>query len=115
MVSLRERALAFLHNEHRESKDYKEVQKDSVRVSRDMAVIGAVGSSGGNGAVRDRHIVDLAKEVDQQREAARRSKQEFERPITPGMNAVSAKVERKGIFGKLKGIMGRKGPEKPDE
>ena len=118
MISLRERALAFLHNDNRESKDYKEAQRDSFRASRDLGgnVLAAAGNTGNmlNGGVKDRHIVDLAKEVDDQRDAGRRSRQDFDRFMNPALNTVG-KAEKKGIFGKLKGMMGRKGGERVED
>jgi hypothetical protein len=123
MISLRERALAFLHNDNRDSRGYKETQRESVRASRDLGVSAAtavgdavLGANGGKAGVKDRHIVDLAKEVDQQRTAGRKSRQDLERPVVSGSNmASSGRVEKKGIFGKLKGMMGRKSVDRGEE
>ena len=112
--SLRERALAFLRDDHRDSKDLRDVQRDGMRDSKE---IGSIMSG------RERHIVDLAAEVESGREGMRRTSRSdlraMGRPATPGANSVllGGRVahDKRGIFGKLKGIMGRKGMEKLEE
>jgi hypothetical protein len=114
MGSLRERALAFLRDEHRDSKDLREVKRDSMRDSKE---IGSVMSG------RERRIVDLAAEVEGRREGMQRTSRSdlraMGRPATPGATSMllggRTGHDKRGIFGKLKGMMGRKGMEKLEE
>jgi len=108
MVSLRERALAFLHTDNREPNDH--THREAVRVSRDMTVQNKPTQANATGSARDRRIVDLAREVDG---STRRSRQGLETPITD-LGPQAGRPERKGIFGKLKGMMGRKGDRTED-
>ena len=108
MVSLRERALAFLHTDNREPNDH--IQREAVRASRDVTVQNKPAQASAMGSARDRLIVDLAREVDS---STRRSRQGLETPITD-LGPPAGRPERKGIFGKLKGMMGRKGDRTED-
>ena len=94
MISLRERAMAFLRDD---------THRDSVGTAN-----------------KERHIVDLAQEVE--RENARRNSRGDmaipKRPGTPAGNPNNARVpdvKGKGIFGRLKGLVGRKGVNRVDE
>jgi hypothetical protein len=129
VASLREKALSFLRDdrEPRDLREYRE-SRDMVRVSRDGARESVRGSkdfsataTAAGGARAERHIVDLAAEVDEQRERLRRgSRSELRRPATPSMNGLNRAApvgtgEKRGLFGRLKGLVGKKGMERVDE
>lgn len=116
MASLREKALSFLRDDHRESRDSRDMRdaRESLRNSQDFT--SATAPRG------ERHIVDLAQEVEDQREKMRRgSRSDLRRPATPGMNGLARNGvagvggEKKGLFGRLKGLVGKKGMERVDE
>ena len=84
MISLRERAMAFLRDDR----------------EREGAAVG--------GTMRERHIVDLAQEVEKRNSKAGTAG----RPGTPGANSVLGMArgqgEKKGLFGRFKGRFGGK-------
>lgn len=113
MASLRERAMAFLGNDHaRENRDSKDLS-----VGKTHPVATRTG-------VRDRHIIDLASEVEKDK-SGRNSRNDTllvsGRPGTPSalstLNAKGAPFDGKkqGLFGKLKGLVGRRGMDKVEE
>ncbi len=118
MASLREKALSFLRDDHRESRDLKHLQSENQlrRENRDSRDLNHLNETSG---VRDRHIVDLSKEVQDQSDRLRRGSRsdlkDARRPGTPGANSVlKGQAEKKGILGRLKGLVGRKGMERVD-
>lgn len=122
MASLREKALSFLRDDHRDSRDSRDMResRQALRESKELA--NATTTAGGGRT--ERHIVDLAREVEDQRERLRRgSKSDLKRPATPGMNGLGrvnanglgVGGEKKGLFGRLKGLVGKKGMERVDE
>ena len=128
MASLRERAMAFLRDESRDSYIYRResrevlmLDKDGKRVSRNSRdlVTEAQNAVGGQGSIRDRNITNLAAEVEGQRDALKRtSKADLRRPGTPASTAMLSSggqsqnrhvAGQRGLFGRLKGLVGRKG------